>query len=108
MAEKSWQTLKVQFCDHVGQEVNLQVEAVYPPEHLPDQSPRLVGHRCTAHRSRHHPVREEGIPPVAQLDDATVAIFIVRSRSRLRLSAPLGPARTLGRLGRGPCNGDHA
>jgi hypothetical protein len=47
MAEKSWKTLKVQFCDHVGQEVALEVEAVYPPEHLPDQPPRLAGHRCS-------------------------------------------------------------
>ena len=47
MAVKVWQTEKIQFCDRVGCEVALEVEAIYPAENLPDQAPRLVAHRCS-------------------------------------------------------------
>ncbi len=47
MAEKTWQTLKVQYCHHVDEEVGLEVEVVFPPEILPDQSPRIFAHRCS-------------------------------------------------------------
>ena len=50
MAQKSWEVIKVRYCQHVSQEVGLEAEAVYPSEIMPDQPPRLVAHRCS-HRS---------------------------------------------------------
>lgn len=47
MAEKSWQPIKVQKCPHAGCDVALEVEAVYPADQLPDQAPRITGHRCS-------------------------------------------------------------
>ena len=47
MAYKTWDSLKIRYCDHVKAEVGLEVEAVYPSEWLPDQSPRLHAHRCS-------------------------------------------------------------
>lgn len=51
MAKKIWQTIKVQNCQHAndgrGGEVALEAEVLYPEEHLPDQGPRVVAHRCS-------------------------------------------------------------
>jgi hypothetical protein len=47
MAEKSWQVIKVRYCHHAGQEVNLEAEMIYPAEFLPDQQPRVNAHRCS-------------------------------------------------------------
>lgn len=47
MTRKVWQTIKVQHCSHVGAEVALEAEIVYPAENLPDQGPRVVAHRCS-------------------------------------------------------------
>ena len=47
MAYKTWDTLKIRYCDHSKAEVGLEVEAVYPSEWLPDQAPRLHAHRCS-------------------------------------------------------------
>lgn len=47
MAEKTWQPIKIRYCDHAGAEVALEVAAVYPADHLPDQGPRIFGHRCS-------------------------------------------------------------
>lgn len=47
MAEKRWETIRVQFCDHAGCEVRLEAELVYPAEFLPDQPPRLISKRCS-------------------------------------------------------------
>lgn len=47
MAVKVWQTIKVQYCRHAGGEVALEAEVLYPGEHLPDQDPRVVAHRCS-------------------------------------------------------------
>ena len=45
MTEKTWQTLKVQYCHHADEEVGLEAELVYPPEILPDQPPRIFAGR---------------------------------------------------------------
>jgi hypothetical protein len=37
MTEKTWQTIKVQYCHHVDKQVGLEAEVVYPAEWLPDQ-----------------------------------------------------------------------
>jgi hypothetical protein len=42
MAEKIWQVEKIQFCEHVVQEVAIEDEVAYPAEHLPDQPPRFL------------------------------------------------------------------
>lgn len=47
MAQKMWQISKVSYCEHVGQEVALEVEVVYPAEQLPDQPPHVIAHRCS-------------------------------------------------------------
>lgn len=47
MAEKAWKPIKIRYCNHAGCEVSLEVKAVYPAEHLPDQLPRITGHRCS-------------------------------------------------------------
>jgi hypothetical protein len=47
MAVKTWQPIRVCFCNHAGREVALEVEVVYPAEWLPDQAPRVLAHRCS-------------------------------------------------------------
>jgi len=46
MAQKNWEVIKVRYCDHVGHEVSIETEVVYPADHLPDL-PRVVAHRCS-------------------------------------------------------------
>jgi hypothetical protein len=47
MAEKYWEQQKIQFCDHAGCKVALEVEIVYPSDFLCDQPAHLVSHRCS-------------------------------------------------------------
>ena len=47
MAQKQWQVEKVHYCEHVEQVVALEVEVVYPADHLPDQPPHVIAHRCS-------------------------------------------------------------
>lgn len=47
MANKVWQTIKVQYCEHTGGEVSLEAEVLYPEDYLSDQTPRVVAHRCS-------------------------------------------------------------
>jgi hypothetical protein len=47
MSVRSWQTLKVTYCQHAGEEVALEAEVVYPPEWIPDGMPRVIAHRCS-------------------------------------------------------------
>jgi hypothetical protein len=47
MTERTWEIIKVQFCDHVDCEVALEAEIVFPADILPDQPPRLGAHRCS-------------------------------------------------------------
>ena len=47
MAQKKWQIEKVHYCEHVGQEVDLEVQVVYPADHLPDQPSHVMAHRCS-------------------------------------------------------------
>jgi len=47
MAVKQWEVLKVRYCNHVGCEVGLEAELIYPAEQLPDQPPRVEAHRCS-------------------------------------------------------------
>ena len=47
MAVKVWRPIKISFCHHVSEEVALEAELIYPPELLPDQSPRVIAHRCS-------------------------------------------------------------
>ena len=46
MAQKKWQVSKVRYCEHVGQEVALEIQVVLPADHLPDQ-PHVTAHRCS-------------------------------------------------------------
>jgi hypothetical protein len=47
MSVPNWQTIKVRYCERVGQEVNLEARLVYPAEFLPDQPPQVIAHRCS-------------------------------------------------------------
>jgi hypothetical protein len=47
MAFRTWQVDKIKYCELVGQEVALEMDVVYPAEHLPDQPPRVNAHRCS-------------------------------------------------------------
>lgn len=47
MAQKKWQTSKIRYCEHAGREITLDTQVVFPPEHLPDQPPRILAHRCS-------------------------------------------------------------
>ncbi len=47
MSVKTWQPVKQCFCQHVGEVVSLEAQVVYPAEWLPDQAPRVFGHRCS-------------------------------------------------------------
>lgn len=47
MAEKRWESIKVRYCERAQAEVTLDAQIIYPAEIMPDQSPRVVGHRCS-------------------------------------------------------------
>ena len=47
MVQKYWEVVKTHYCERVGCKVALEAEAISPPEHLPDQPPRLRTHRCS-------------------------------------------------------------
>ena len=47
MAMRTWEASKTCYCDHVNHDVALEVEVVYPVDHLPDQPPRVLAHRCS-------------------------------------------------------------
>jgi hypothetical protein len=47
MAFKTWQIDKIKYCEHVGHEIALEAEVVYPAEHLPEQAPRVMSRRCS-------------------------------------------------------------
>ena len=39
---KDWQSIKVCYCHHVGKDVGLEAQVVYPADVLPDQPPRVI------------------------------------------------------------------
>lgn len=47
MSNRSWQVIRVRYCHHVGKEVGLEADVVYPAEWMPEQAPRVLGHRCS-------------------------------------------------------------
>ncbi len=47
MAFKTWQVVKIRYCDNAGKEVALEAEAIYPADFIPDTAPRIQGHRCS-------------------------------------------------------------
>jgi len=47
MAVKTWEAVKIRFCEHAGAEVALEAEMVYPIDILSDQPARLLAHRCS-------------------------------------------------------------
>ena len=46
MTEKTWEVIKVRYCDHVGHEVSIETEVIHPSDYLPDMA-RVVAHRCS-------------------------------------------------------------
>lgn len=47
MTVRTWEVSKIKYCEYVGHEIALEAEVVYPAEHLPEQSPRVIAHRCS-------------------------------------------------------------
>jgi hypothetical protein len=47
MAVRTWEAVKIRFCEHAGSEVSLEAEKVYPIDILSDQPARLLAHRCS-------------------------------------------------------------
>jgi hypothetical protein len=47
MAYKTWETIKVRYCEHVGEQVGMEANIVYPAEWMPEQQPRVIAHRCS-------------------------------------------------------------
>ncbi len=47
MAVKTWETIRIRYCDHAKADVGLEAQVVYPAEFLPDQAPRVLAHRCS-------------------------------------------------------------
>jgi len=46
VAERTWETSMVSYCEHVKGEVALEAEMLFPMDELPDP-PRGISHRCT-------------------------------------------------------------
>jgi hypothetical protein len=47
MAYRTWEVTRIRYCEHVGHEIALEADKVYPAESLPDQPPRVVARRCS-------------------------------------------------------------
>jgi hypothetical protein len=47
MAVRTWEKLKVRFCEHADCDVCLEAEVIYPAEWLPDFPPKVIAHRCS-------------------------------------------------------------
>jgi hypothetical protein len=47
MAHKTWQVIKVRYCEHAGTEVSMEAQLIFPADFLPEQAPRVVAHRCS-------------------------------------------------------------
>ncbi len=47
MATKTWETIQTIYCTRIQQEVKLEALVVFPPEHLPNSSAQVIGHRCS-------------------------------------------------------------
>ena len=42
-----WKAVQHRFCEKAKEEVALELRLVYPASILPDQPPRVIGHRCS-------------------------------------------------------------
>jgi hypothetical protein len=47
MSVRTWQVIKVRYCERAAKDVALEAQVVYPAEFLPDQQPRVNAHRCS-------------------------------------------------------------
>jgi len=47
MSAKSWEVVKISYCQHIKQYVALEALMVYPADFLPDPAPRVLAHRCS-------------------------------------------------------------
>jgi hypothetical protein len=47
MAIRTWENLKMCYCERVAAQVSLDIQVVYPEDILPDQPPRVIAHRCS-------------------------------------------------------------
>jgi hypothetical protein len=46
VAELTWETSKVCYCEHVKGDVALEAEMLFPMDELPDPA-RVISHRCS-------------------------------------------------------------
>ena len=47
MAYVTWEPIQRSECERIGKEAALEVRLVYPADIMPDQPPRVLGHRCS-------------------------------------------------------------
>lgn len=47
MATRVWEPVQYCYCHHIGQQVALEADVVYPAENLPDMETRVLAHRCS-------------------------------------------------------------
>lgn len=47
MAVRIWEVSKTCYCNHIDLEVALETQLVFPADFIPDQNPRVLGHRCS-------------------------------------------------------------
>jgi len=47
MAWVEWKSVKHEYCERAGEDVDLEAQMAFPAEHLPDQPPRVLSHRCS-------------------------------------------------------------
>lgn len=47
MTDVVWETIKIQYCHHIDQQVGLQARMMFPADFLPDQQSRILAHRCS-------------------------------------------------------------
>lgn len=47
MERVRWTPIRHVFCEKAGAEAALEVKLVYAADFLPDQPPRVIGHRCS-------------------------------------------------------------
>lgn len=47
MTDRYWEICQMIYCKHIDSQVALEIELIYTAEHLPEQRPRLLVHRCS-------------------------------------------------------------
>ena len=47
MTPKTWEVVRTCYCHHIDREVALEAQLVFPADIMPDQTGRVLSHRCS-------------------------------------------------------------